>query len=158
MLLSLPPTPLSLHWTEVFWKRKKIKDFLLTLYSKLNLIYSAGVFGCRLQLTDVLIRNKTNRYLNSLRKISEMSNLSWLSFRLCKRGTLILWRTHGRTDVWTDRRMDGRSDQTPRLLSHSATQVKYDEEIKKKYGQRTDRRTPSWSGDTAQKYFWCKCA
>ena len=27
--------------------------------------------------------------------------------------------------------MDGRSDQTPRLLSHSATQVKYDEEIKK---------------------------
>ena len=30
-----------------------------------------------------------------------------------------------------DRHMDGRSDQTPRLLSHSATQVKYDEEIKK---------------------------
>jgi len=47
----------------------------LTFYSKLSLIYSAGVFGCRLQLTDVLIRNKTNRYLNLLRKISEMSGI-----------------------------------------------------------------------------------
>ena len=35
--------------------------------------------------------------------------------------------------------MDGRSDQIPRLPSHSATQVKYDEEIKKKYGQWMDR-------------------
>ena len=33
-------------------------------------------------------------------------------------------------DTRMDRHMDGRSDQTPRLLSHSATQVKYDEEIK----------------------------
>ena len=47
------------------------------------------------------------------------------------------------TDTRTDRHMDGRSDLIPRLPSHSATQVKYDEEIKKKYGQWTDRRTPS---------------
>ena len=36
---------------------------------------------------------------------------------------------HSVTDTRTDRQMDGRGDQTPRLLSHSATQVKYDEEI-----------------------------
>jgi hypothetical protein len=54
---------------------KQIINFLLTFYSKLSLIYSAGVFDCRLQLTDVLIRNKTNRYLNLLRKIAEMSGI-----------------------------------------------------------------------------------
>ena len=35
--------------------------------------------------------------------------------------------------------MERRSDQNPRLLSHSATQVKYDEEIKKNMvNRRTD--------------------